>query len=130
MGIPVIIIVIVIVVVIYCMCVRHQNRKMRTLLDTYNARRQRERENRENEESSFVAPPPYTPLEGSEQRKDNEQDPDLPVYTESDPYAPTPREHVTEAVIEVTGAGVGESSSDDGTLVSDEAPLITDQGES
>ena len=71
-GVPVVIILVVIVVVLYCGCSRYQNRKMQTLIQAYNARRQREEEERE---TAIAAPPPYDPLQS-----------DLPPYTEQDPY--------------------------------------------
>ena len=71
-GVPVVIVLVVIVVVLYCGCSRYHNRKMQTLIQAYNARRQREEEERE---TAIAAPPPYDPLQS-----------DLPPYTEQDPY--------------------------------------------
>ena len=71
-GIPIVIVLIVIVVVLYCGCARYQNRKMRALIEAYNARRLREEEERE---TGFTDPPPYDPVQS-----------DLPPYTEQDPY--------------------------------------------
>ena len=71
-GVPIVIVLVVIVVVLYCGCSRYHNRKMQTLIQAYNARRQREEEERE---TALAAPPPYDPLQS-----------DLPPYTEQDPY--------------------------------------------
>ncbi len=140
-GIPVIIAIVVIVVVTYCLCVRHHNRKMRALVEAYNARRRREEEER-NAESSFTAPPPYTCLEGEEGEGGAEAeptggDPELPRYTPVDPYS--------LPAIPVEGGGEGEqavredavaerverdsdSLSDEGNgQVSDATPLITEE---
>ncbi len=137
-GVPVIIAIVVIVVLSYCLCVRHHNRKMRALVAAYNARRQRELEER-NTESSFAAPPPYARLEGEEEpeeeRKPPGHDPELPQYTQDDPYG-------TRGGLVEGGGGAGEeqiqeggvadgetdSLSDEGnTQLSDATPLITDQ---
>jgi len=91
-GIPVVVVLIVIVVVLYCGCARYQNRKMRALIEAYNARRQREEEERE---TGLTDPPPYDPLQS-----------DLPPYTEHDPYQQPP-----SASQEAVESGEGDSSN-------------------
>ena len=79
-GIPVVILIVVGVILCYCCCVRYQNRKMQALIVTYNARR---RNRDENAETLLSGPPPYEPLD----EETEDKDPELPTYTESDPYA-------------------------------------------
>lgn len=74
---------------------------MQTLINAYNARRQRTEENAEGD-SSFVAPPPYTPLlEDSEDKGSG-----LPPYTEEDPY------HTSTANGDASQSREGETSSE------------------
>ena len=79
-GIPVVIMIVVGVILCYCCCVRYQNRKMQALIVTYNARR---RNRDDNAETLLNAPPPYEPLD----EETEDKDPELPTYTENDPYA-------------------------------------------
>ena len=117
---------------------------MQTLIQAYNARRQREEE---EQETAIAAPPPYDPLQS-----------DLPPYTEQDPYkqqlssnqvtfeGELSNNHVTREEIQ-SGSGIEgentralptevpagnsereevESNNGEEQLVSDNAPLLSE----
>lgn len=140
-GVPVIIAIVVVVLVTYCLCVRHHNRKMRALVAAYNARRQREQEER-NAESNLTTPPRYSRLDGQQEEDDVPgRDPELPRYTEEDPYgtqsAPNgegegeaegeEREAMQEGETEREEGGADNVSDEGDVQVSDATPLIAGQ---
>ena len=84
-SVPIIVILIVLCCVLYFVYARYRRKKLQALLQSYHRRSRRGRS--ESASTSFVAPPPYTPLEHDEAAKPGESE--LPPYSEVDQFAAT-----------------------------------------
>ena len=120
-AIPLLVAVIIGLIVAYCWCSRYHNRKMDRLMIAF---RQAQLEDEQEEDGigdervNSAAPPVYTPVASSERDK---PEAGLPVYTESDPFAPQSTD--TAAVIEPTV----EQQSTETQL--DDVPLLPDEND-
>ena len=80
---PTVVILIVLCCILYFVYARYRRKKLQAILLSYQRRSQRGR----SDSTSFLAPPPYTPLEHDPSARPSESE--LPAYSEVDQFAST-----------------------------------------
>lgn len=84
-AVPTIVILIILCCVLYFVYARYRRKKLQALLQSYQRRSHRSRS--DSASTSFLAPPPYTPLEHDPSAMPSESE--LPAYSEVDQFAST-----------------------------------------
>ena len=132
-AVPTIVILIILCCILYFVYARYRRKKLQALLQSY-----QRRSRSDSASTSFLAPPPYTPLEHDPSARPSESE--LPPYSEVDQFASTaltishgdtppttqdttPTENV--ATNESTAAQSGESTE----IPLEDVPLLSDNDE-
>lgn len=84
-SVPTIVILIILCCILYFVYARYRRKKLQALLQSYHRRSQRH--GSDSASTSFLAPPPYTPLEHNPSSRPSESE--LPPYSEVDQFAST-----------------------------------------
>jgi hypothetical protein len=145
-AVPTIVILIILCCVLYFVYARYRRNKLRALLQNYQRRSHRSRS--DSASTSFLAPPPYTPLEHDPSAMPSESE--LPAYSEVDQFAstsltishgdtpPTTQDTTPTEDVATSTENVATSESDAATQTTGESteipledvPLLSDNDES
>ena len=137
-AVPTIVVLIVLCCILYFVYARYRRKKLQALLQSYQRRSQRGRSN--SASTSFLAPPPYTPLEHDPSARPSESE--LPAYSEVDQYAstsltishgdtpPTTQDTTTQTPAENVATTDESAESGESTEIPlEDVPLLSDNDE-
>ena len=135
-AVPIIVILIILCCILYFVYARYRRKKLQALLQSYQRRSQRNRS--ESASTSFLAPPPYTPLEHDPSAKPSESE--LPPYSEVDQFAstaltishgdtPPTTQDTTPTENVVTSESAAAQSGESTEIPLEDVPLLSDNDE-